>query len=252
MINVFCGWDSREQLAYEVCRQSLAEHSSVPVNVIPLKHRELRKMGLFDRPWRIDEKGQYWDERDGLPFSTEFSHTRFLVPALADRMGIKGWALFCDCDFLWRADVAELMELADPSKPLMVVKHEHRPREAVKMDGMAQTSNPRKNWSSLMLFNLDFPPGPWRLNTGIVNHASGSHLHSLGQMNELIGPLPKEWNWLAGYDDPIEWPKAVHFTLGTPDMDGYGDQPYAAEWWAMAERIRHPRPTVALRLQAAE
>src|SRR5438552_7255888 len=37
--------------------------------------------------------------------STEFSLTRFLVPALA---GFRGWSIFMDCDMLCRADLAGL------------------------------------------------------------------------------------------------------------------------------------------------
>ena len=37
--------------------------------------------------------------------SIEFGMTRYLVPYLH---GYKGWALFCDCDFLWLEDVDKL------------------------------------------------------------------------------------------------------------------------------------------------
>ena len=78
-LNVYIGYDSREQEAYEVCRHSLLKFNNEDFSVypIPVKHQELRDMGLFDRRWVIDEDGQYWDELDGKPFSTEFSHTRF-------------------------------------------------------------------------------------------------------------------------------------------------------------------------------
>ena len=44
------------------------------------------------------------------PMSTEFSISRFLVPALAK----EGWALFLDADMLARANLMRLFELADP------------------------------------------------------------------------------------------------------------------------------------------
>ncbi len=71
--------------------------------------------------------------------------------------GFQGWALFCDCDFLWLGDVAELLKFADATKALHCVQHDYRPTETTKMDGQVQTVYPRKNWSSLMLFNCDHP-----------------------------------------------------------------------------------------------
>ncbi|MCH7889626.1 MAG: hypothetical protein IIA00_10175 [Proteobacteria bacterium] len=82
---VYVGWDSREDIAYQACRHSLLERATVPISVTPLKQDELSARGLCHRP------------PDPLA-STEFTYTRFLVPHLA---GHAGWALFCDCDFLW-------------------------------------------------------------------------------------------------------------------------------------------------------
>ena len=48
----------------------------------------------------------YWREIDKLA-STEFTFTRFLVPALAN---YKGWALFCDSDIVFLKDVKELFD----------------------------------------------------------------------------------------------------------------------------------------------
>jgi hypothetical protein len=119
----------------------------------PLDERRLRHAGLYRREWTYED-GQYYDTRDRKPFSTEFSFTRFLVPSLCQWRGV---ALFCDCDFLWRTDVAELFALHDPSFAVQVVKHDHNPSETVKMEGQAQTRYLRKNWSSLMLWNCDHP-----------------------------------------------------------------------------------------------
>ena len=104
-VHVAIGWDSREIDAYQVCEHSLVRRSSIPVAVTPLMHNNLRYFNLFDREWRIDKNGQHWDVLDNAPFSTEFSHTRFLVPELARRNKVKGWVIFCDCDFLWLDDI---------------------------------------------------------------------------------------------------------------------------------------------------
>ena len=82
--------------------------------------------------------------------STEFAVSRFLTPILAKT----GWALFMDCDVLARISLARLFEKVNKSYAVMVVKHEHEPTELVKMDGQAQSAISRKNWSSVMAFQL--------------------------------------------------------------------------------------------------
>ena len=246
---VFIGHDSREEDAFRVCQFSLYDKTTVPIQVHALKHRELRQLGLFSRPWRITAEGQYVDERDGKPFSTEFSHLRFLVPALVDLTRMRSpWALFCDCDFLWRADVGELLAKADPRFAVMVVKHFHAPPEGVKMDGMAQTRYSRKNWSSLILWNLVHPLNR-DLTADNVNNETGAWLHSFGWLpDEAIGALPIEWNWLVGHSPPDIDPKAVHFTEGGPWFEKYRDVPYAEEWRRALSASMHPRPSVVERM----
>jgi hypothetical protein len=121
---VYVGWDSQEDIAYQVCRHSILSRASVPVTVTPIKQHELRARGLYTR------------ELDPLA-STEFTYTRFFVPYLAD---YQGWALFCDCDFLWLADIRELIALTDDKFAMMCVHHDHRPSESWKMDHRQQTT----------------------------------------------------------------------------------------------------------------
>lgn len=149
---VYIGWGPRSARGYEVCRQSLLHHASLPVSVVPLRDWELRKRKVYWREYHVGPDGQRFDLRDGgKPFSTEFSFTRFAVPLLEEYD--QDWVVYCDADMLWRADVAELFALADESCAVMVVKHRHLGDEGVKMDGALQTVNThgRKNWSSLML-----------------------------------------------------------------------------------------------------
>lgn len=233
-IRVYVGWEQRDALAYEVCVHSLKAHASIPVEVIALKEWELRRHGVYWRNYSVDRSGQMWDGRDGKPFSTNFSFTRFAVPILEGEDS--GWVLFCDADMLWRADLAELIALLDDEKALMCVRHDHRPDEAVKMDGVIQTAYPRKNWSSLMVFK------PWR-NSGLtkyrLNNSAGSWLHGMLWLKDHeIGGLPEAWNWLEGFSSPDIQPKVVHYTRGTPDMPGYEGSAYADEWRAIAREIR--------------
>ena len=82
-MKVFVGYDTREDIAYQVCKHSLESRNDT-VEVIPLIQSKLRDQGWYTRP--IDKLA-----------STEFTFTRFMVPALAE---MKGWALFIHCDFV--------------------------------------------------------------------------------------------------------------------------------------------------------
>lgn len=222
---VYVGWDAREQDAYEVCNASLRKRSSVPLHVVPMKHKALRNEGLFRREWRVSPEGTMIDLHDGKPFSTEFSHSRFLVPHLHK----EGWCLFVDCDFLFRADVEKLFKLADDRFAAMVVKHDFRPEASVKMDGCVQEPYQRKLWSSLVLWNCSHPKNA-NLTPYWVNHADGGWLHRFGWLDdEEIGSIPCQWNWIQGYEPE---PLAVHFTDGVPSMPGYENTAYADEWRA--------------------
>ena len=194
-LNVYIGYDSREQEAYEVCRHSLLKFNNEDFSVypIPVKHQELRDMGLFDRRWVIDEDGQYWDELDGKPFSTEFSHTRFALQEYATTVHKQtGWTMFVDCDFLFRRPVKELFDLVDDKYAVMCVKFDWKPSSTVKMDNKIQSSYPRKLWSSLMLWNLDHPENK-RMGYIKLNNAYGIDLHTFTWLNDdkLIGSIPE-------------------------------------------------------------
>jgi hypothetical protein len=217
---VFVGWDRREPIAYDVARFSLQRRASIPVSIAPIKLDELRA------------KRMYWRDQDPLA-STEFTYSRFLTPALA---GFKGWALFCDCDFLWLGDIAGLVGYTKQPKAVYCVQHDYTPKETTKMDGAVQTTYPRKNWSSLMLFNCDHP-AVRSLTPEVVNSQTGAFLHRMQWVGDGdIGSLPMEWNWLEGWNEkPAEGtPKAVHFTRGGPWFSSWQHVDYGELW--LAER----------------
>lgn len=225
---VYIGFDRREPEATAVARRSLLKTASIPLDVHELRELELRERGFYDRPYRM-EGPQRIDERDGKPFSTDFSFTRFLVPALQQ---YRGWALYCDSDFLFRGDVKDLFDLADDAFAVMCVKHDHRPQETTKMDQQAQQLYFRKNWSSMILYNCGHPANA-ALTTQVVNHSRGGYLHAFGWLaDDLIGGIPETWNWLEGWSPSDINPKIVHMTRGIPTMPGYENIPYADEWRA--------------------
>lgn len=243
MTHWYVGWDSREQEAYTVATYSLLRCSSPEIHITPLKHRALRKDRVFWREWKIDGKGQFWDLGDGRPFSTEFSHSRFLVPHLARQNGIQDWVFFVDPDFLFLNDTAELEKHLDRSKAVMCVQHDYRPSGSSKMDGMAQTSYSRKNWSSLMAFNLSHEALN-KLTPELVNTADGSVLHKFEWLDDKdLGALPLSWNFLVGESPDTIEPDALHFTNGGPWFDDWTGGPYDHLWTAELNRSRHASPT---------
>ena len=77
------------------------------------------------------------------------------------------------------------------------------------------------------------------LTPDYVNAASGLDLHQFKWLenDELIGSLPHRWNHLVGYDPPLPDVALVHYTLGGPYFDEYGDCEYAAQWFSERDRM---------------
>ncbi|MBE7184820.1 MAG: glycosyltransferase [Methylobacterium mesophilicum] len=220
---VFIGWDSREPIAYEVAKKTALENSSIPLDIQPIKLDELV------------ERGAYTRDIDPLA-STEFTYSRFFTPYLA---GYEGWALFCDCDFMFFGDLADLRKYEDPSKAVLCAQHDYQPKDGVKMDGKVQTAYPRKNWSSFMLFNCAHP-STRQLTPERINSETGAYLHRMQwAQDDEIGSLPIEWNWLEGWNQkPASGtPKAVHYTRGGPWFKDWQDVDYGDQWRAEAEKI---------------
>ena len=210
-IRIFVGYDPDEALAFSVFAHSVHRRSRVPVSIQPVMLSQLR--GLYHR------------DRDPLQ-STEFSFSRFLVPWLC---GFKGWAVFCDGDMLCRNDIAELWELRDPNYSVQVVKREQEVTQPIKFLGRPQSAYPRKNWSSVMIFNCDRCSV---LTPEYVATAHGLDLHGFKwlQTTDEIGDIPAGWNHLVGVDAPSQIAKLVHFTLGMPFFRGFAECEFAQEW----------------------
>ena len=214
---VFIGFDTKEVIAYHVLAQSILENSSMPVQFSPIVLKNLE--GIFTR------------ERNNLQ-STEFSFSRFLVPALSN---FEGWSLFMDCDMMLRADIAELWKLRDDRYAAMCVKHDYVPKVETKFLGQTQTKYEKKNWSSVILFNNAKCKA---LTQDFVNSATGLQLHQFKwlESDDLIGELPREWNWLVNEYEYNDNAKNVHFTDGGPYFTEYESCDYADEWFAARER----------------
>lgn len=210
MIKIFIGFDPREAVTYHVCVNSLIRLSSQPLAVMPLA---LKNLGSYTET-----------HQDG---SNNFIYSRFLVPHL---MQHDGWALFIDGDMLLRTDIAELWALRDESKAVMCVHHDYKTKTSDKYLGSKNTDYPRKNWSSVVLWNCGHPA-----NHGVtpefVMGATGAQLHRFTWLDDsLVGELPIVWNWLPDEFGANADAKLLHWTLGSPCFHEYADVPMASEW----------------------
>jgi len=209
-INLVVGFDQREAVAYHTFCQSVLETASLPVRFLPLAENTL-----------VDYKETHTDG------SNRFIYSRFLTPYL---MGFQGWAIFADGDMVCQTDIKALWDLRDPSKALQVVQHDYQTKAHTKYLGNKNENYPRKNWSSLILWNCAHPAHQV-LTPAFIQGQKGSFLHRFSWLSDSdIGHLPPDWNWLA-----IEYPDnpsaaLVHFTLGTPCFKDYADSPMSSIW----------------------
>jgi hypothetical protein len=222
-VKVFVGFDGKETTAWYVLAHSIITRATRPVELIPLS---LKSLGhTYTRPRQPNE-------------ATEFSLTRFLVPYLSN---YEGYSIFMDCDMLARCDIGDVLlyPLADPGKAVYVCQHDYVPKALRKMDGQEQTTYPRKNWSSFMVFDNARCKA---LTPEYVNSASGLDLHRFNWTTDAkIGTLPLSWNYLVGEDG--QWsgePRVLHYTNGMPWFPEYRDCEYAAEWFAEYDAMLAP------------
>jgi lipopolysaccharide biosynthesis glycosyltransferase len=214
-MKIFVGYDTREDITFQVCEYSILKHCP-DVEVIPLKQKDLREAGIYHRP--VDNLG-----------STEFTFTRFLVPYLTD---YTGWAVFVDCDFVFTEDISQLFKQADDRYAVMVAQHDYTPKEGLKMDGKKQLPYPRKNWSSMILWNCGHPANR-QLDLKAINEQTGQYLHRFQWLkNSEIGSISHEWNWLVNwYHEPQDGsPNALHYTEGGPWFKDYRHCEYHNVW----------------------
>ena len=209
-IPIFIGYDPREAVAYHTCANSIIRHASRPVAIIPLA------LNLFD-----DYEETHTDG------SNHFIYSRFLVPHL---MEYTGHAIFIDGDMIVRDDIVELWEQRDVTKDIQVVKHDYQTRMTEKYLGAPNENYPRKNWSSVILWNCNSFPNR-KLTPDFVQQSTGSFLHRFTWLDdERIGELSREWNWLPDEYGPNPDAKLLHYTLGTPCFHEFATTPMADEW----------------------
>jgi lipopolysaccharide biosynthesis glycosyltransferase len=210
IIPIFIGYDPREAIAFHTCVNSIIRQSSKPVSIYPLA------LNLLE-----DYKETHTDG------SNHFIYSRFLVPHL---MNYRGWAIFMDGDMIVRGDIAELWDMRQSDKDVMVVKHDYKTKTSTKYLGSKNEDYPRKNWSSVILWNCQNHPNK-TLTPEYVMKATGAQLHRFQHIkDERIGELPIEWNWLPDEFGENKDAKLLHYTLGTPSFHEFANTPQGAEW----------------------
>ena len=210
LLKIFVGFDQKEAIAYHTFTQSLIECSSIPLSIVPLAENNLN----------------FYDEKhtDG---TNKFTYSRFLIPYL---MGYDGWAIFFDGDMVCLSDLKKLKNFFNPNYAVSVVKHEYKTKQKTKYFGQKNEDYPRKNWSSVIIWNCSHPKNRI-LTPSLINNKDGAFLHRFRWLSDVdIGSLPKSWNWLA-----IEYPEKenlnlIHYTLGTPCFKQYANSSLSEHW----------------------
>jgi lipopolysaccharide biosynthesis glycosyltransferase len=216
-IKIVVGFDQREAIAYHTFSQSVLEKSSLPVLFLPLSMNTL--------------KGYKETHNDK---SNDFVYSRFLTPYLHN---FEGWAIFADGDMVCQSDIKELWDLRDETKALQVGMHDYKTKFNQKYLGNTNENYPRKNWSSLILWNCSHPKHKV-LTPDFISSQTGKYLHRFSWLDdEDIGKLPIDWNWLA-----IEYPnnpkaKIIHYTLGTPCFKDYRNTEMAVTWHEVQQKV---------------
>ena len=211
IVKVTVGFDQREAIAYHTFCQSLISNATIPLQIIPLAKNNL-----------TGYNETHTDQ------SNDFIYSRFLTPYLCN---FEGWAIFFDGDMICQSDIKNLWEQRDPGKAIMVVKHEYKTKQSIKYLGNKNENYPRKNWSSVIMWNCEHPKHKI-LTPDFIAYQTGKFLHRFSWLDDNdIGELQKEWNWLA-----IEYPEKknahlIHFTLGTPCFKEYKNTDMSEIWY---------------------
>lgn len=210
MIRLAIGFDFRESVAYHTLVQSIIEKSTTPVSVIPLARTMISDYSKL--------------AKDG---SNQFIISRFLTPSL---VGFDGWVIYMDGDLICNDDIAKLWALRDDRYAVQCVKHDYKTKFKNKYFGNKNEDYPRKNWSSVILWNCGHPDNQV-LTPEFVSQHDGKFLHRFSWLDDSqIGTLPTRWNWLSSEYENNSDAGLIHYTLGTPCFKDWAEAGMAGKW----------------------
>ena len=209
-MDIVVGFDEREAVAYHTFTQSVIEKSSAPTRFLPLSKSSL---STYEET-----------HKDG---SNDFIYSRFLVPYL---MNFNGWAIYADGDMICLEDIKKLWDIRNDKYAVQVVKHNYKTKITKKYWGNKNENYPRKNWSSLILWNCNHTSHK-KLTPEFIQKQTGAFLHRFSWIkDEEIGELDKEWNWLAMEYEEKKDIKLIHYTIGTPCFKEYENSSLSKHW----------------------
>jgi lipopolysaccharide biosynthesis glycosyltransferase len=210
LVEIVVGFDQKEAVAYHTFVQSVIDNSTIPVRFLPLNINSLYSYKEV--------------HKDG---SNNFIYSRFLVPHL---LNFNGWAIYADGDMVCLEDIKKLWDLRDKKFAVQVVKHNYKTKIKNKYLGHKNEDYPRKNWSSLILWNCEHPSHKI-LTPEFIQEQSGAYLHRFSWLkNNLIGEIKKEWNWLAMEYEEKKDINLIHYTIGTPCFKEYENTSLSSHW----------------------
>jgi lipopolysaccharide biosynthesis glycosyltransferase len=211
MLKVFIGYDPREAVVYHACCQSIIKHAKQPIAIIPLALNALH---------------EYNEVHDDA--SNAFIYSRFLVPYLCN---FEGRAIFIDGDMICKEDIAGLFEHYKVGCAVHVAKHDYTTKHPVKYLGNSNDDYPRKNWSSVMVWNCGHPANKV-LTPEFVEKQTGNYLHRFKWLDDgIVGELPLEWNWLVDEYEHNDNAKLLHYTIGAPCFGEYANCDHSSDWY---------------------
>lgn len=191
MLRIFIGVDPRQSVSFNVLQFSLLEHTTIPLEIVPLK---LETLPL---------------KRAGL---TPFTYSRFLVPWLC---GFEGAAVFLDADILSTSDIRALVEEVNGKECAVAVAN----------------TNPAYERAAVIFFNCGHPDNRKFTPEFIEATDERLHLikwteaiHWLpNRFNFLVGYDKPEW--CQG-----QIPSLIHYTRGIPAWPETQGCDFADHW----------------------
>jgi len=205
-LKIFVGFDEKEAVVFHTCVQSIIEKCKVPVSIHPLN------LQMFHNYQETHSDG-----------SNNFIYSRFLVPYLNN---FHGKALFLDGDMIVNHNLNELFDQFDEKYAVQVVKHDYKTKFPVKYLGHKNDDYPKKNWSSVILFNCSHPKNRI-LTPKLIERATGSYLHRFSWLEDKeVGEISKDWNYLVLEYPETQRAKIFHYTVGAPCFEdfNYGEE----------------------------
>lgn len=212
-LQISIGNNKQSVYDFKVLEYSIRQRASISVDIRPVPDHS----ALLTRSWEITQ-------------TTPFSFTRFLTPYMWEYKGI---SMYMDPDMLCLCDIKELADMYDPQYAIQVVKHNYIPYSHTKYVGQQQQTQyayQRKNWSSLIIFNNERCKQIYTPET--IETLSGIMLHQFTNVEDnMIGSIPKEYNYIVGEPNQAETGKIIHFSNGMPYVPYYSTCEYATNWF---------------------